>query len=292
MGWCYESGNCVAQDYQKAISLYRKSAEQGNDYAQNNLGRCYQLGKGVTQDFTQAEYWYKKAAKQGNSNAKTNLEGLPLAKVKAHGFESIEELKDGFIKYYKVKKNGRYGLTNESRSIIVPTELEALEPAGGGCLRYKLNGFWGLMTFQGSILIDTNRGYTSIGNYTSFTKRFPYTMAGFKGECDAQGYQISKIRVDAPASTPSSSSTKASSTSNGSSSNGQTKKVIVEHHRDPIPVQVWVNCGSCNGSGQCHVCAGGGVSLGPSRSVCIICNGHGRCTHCAGRGGQYIVQYQ
>ena len=55
------------------------------------------------------------------------------------------ELNNGSTKYWKVSKGGRYGLTDAEGKVIVPTEMEALESAGAGYLRYKLNGFWGIM---------------------------------------------------------------------------------------------------------------------------------------------------
>lgn len=99
--------------------------------------------------------------------------------------------------YYIVKaKDGKCGLRDADGKVIVPTEMEALESAGIGYLRYKLNGFWGLMNYKGKIIIDTDRGYTSIGDFKTFNKRFPYTMTGYKGECDVTGKQISKIKIE------------------------------------------------------------------------------------------------
>ena len=99
--------------------------------------------------------------------------------------------------YYIVKsKDGKCGLRDADGKVIVPTEMEALESAGAGYLRYKFNGFWGVMNYKGKIIIDTDRGYTSIGDFKTFNKRFPYTMTGYKGECDATGKQISKIKIE------------------------------------------------------------------------------------------------
>jgi len=42
-----------------------KKAEQGNAFAQYNLGWMYANGQGVTQDYKQAVGWYTKAAGQG-----------------------------------------------------------------------------------------------------------------------------------------------------------------------------------------------------------------------------------
>ena len=56
--------------------MVSQAAEQGNSYAQNNLGYCYEKGYGVTKSITEAVKWYRKAAEQGNENAKTNLRKL------------------------------------------------------------------------------------------------------------------------------------------------------------------------------------------------------------------------
>lgn len=60
LGFCYEKGEGVKQDYEEAVYWLIKSAEQGYAYAQYNLGLCYQTGKGVTKDDTKAVYWYTK----------------------------------------------------------------------------------------------------------------------------------------------------------------------------------------------------------------------------------------
>ncbi len=73
LGWCYETGNGVTQDYYAAVSWYRKSAEQGYARAQCSLGWCYEYGKGVTQDYYAAVSWYRKAAEQGNARAQFSL---------------------------------------------------------------------------------------------------------------------------------------------------------------------------------------------------------------------------
>ena len=51
----------------------KERAEQGHADAQAYLGYCYDVGKGVTQDYAQAVYWYQKAAEQGNVAALKNL---------------------------------------------------------------------------------------------------------------------------------------------------------------------------------------------------------------------------
>ena len=62
-----------AGDYAVAAKWFRKSAEQGDKWAQYNLGAMYDEGKGVTQDYAEAVKWYRKAADQGNAPAQYNL---------------------------------------------------------------------------------------------------------------------------------------------------------------------------------------------------------------------------
>ena len=51
----------------------RKSADQGNALAQNNLGVMYAEGKGVSRNDTEAVKWFRKSAEQGNSAGESNL---------------------------------------------------------------------------------------------------------------------------------------------------------------------------------------------------------------------------
>lgn len=63
----------VKIDYQKAVELYKKSAELGNSNAQNNLGYCYFTGHGVDRDYKEAINWYEKAAKNNHRDALNSL---------------------------------------------------------------------------------------------------------------------------------------------------------------------------------------------------------------------------
>ena len=189
---------------------------------------------------------------------------------------------------------------NGNSQEIVPAELDAIQQCGTGFLRFKVNGYWGVFDYTGKIIIPTDRGYTKIGDYVSFTKRFPYEMDGYKGECNNLGVQVSKIKVAAAqqstASSGSSSSASSGSSSTGSSNSGSsTQTVVVEHHRDPVPVQVWKPCIICGGSGKCQTCGGTGIYTGWSghSSICSYgCGGSGRCSFCAGKGGVYEVEYR
>jgi hypothetical protein len=73
LGWMYEKGQGVSQDYKTAVKWYRLAAEQGDADAQYNLGVMYQKGQGVPQDYKTAVKWHRLAAKQGIASAQHNL---------------------------------------------------------------------------------------------------------------------------------------------------------------------------------------------------------------------------
>ena len=95
LGYCYDKGLGVEQDYEKAVEWYAKSAEQGDLTAQNNLGCHYAKGQGVEQDYEKAVYWWKKSAEQGDANAQFHL-GICYAQGKG-----IEENCEEAIKCFK-----------------------------------------------------------------------------------------------------------------------------------------------------------------------------------------------
>lgn len=62
VGYCYEKGDQVPQDYVQAAKWYRKSADQGFAAAQYSLGMLYERNLGVPQDFEKAYFWLNLAA--------------------------------------------------------------------------------------------------------------------------------------------------------------------------------------------------------------------------------------
>ncbi|MCW8958260.1 MAG: sel1 repeat family protein [Gammaproteobacteria bacterium] len=58
------------------LQQLREQAEQGDAWAQLNLGAAYDNGMGVERDIEQALHWYQKAAEQGVAKAQFNLAHL------------------------------------------------------------------------------------------------------------------------------------------------------------------------------------------------------------------------
>ena len=61
-------------DIQKAISMFELAAEQGNSYAEYQLGKIYCFGQGVPQNLEVGMKWLKASASHGNEYASVLLE--------------------------------------------------------------------------------------------------------------------------------------------------------------------------------------------------------------------------
>jgi TPR repeat protein len=91
LGFAYELGQGVPQDYGEAVKWFHKAAAQGLASARDALGTMYANGQGVPQDDKEAVIWFRKAADQGHSNGQLNLglmyeagRGVPQDYVLAH----------------------------------------------------------------------------------------------------------------------------------------------------------------------------------------------------------------
>jgi uncharacterized protein len=62
LGFRYENGFGVPQNYAAAADLYRRAAEQGDAFAQNRLGLSYDKGHGVPLDLVLSYKWLDLAA--------------------------------------------------------------------------------------------------------------------------------------------------------------------------------------------------------------------------------------
>ena len=72
LGLMYDNGEGVTENDAEAVKWYRKAADQGFAKAQVNLGAMYGNGEGVTENYVQAYKWFNIAAAQGEATAKSN----------------------------------------------------------------------------------------------------------------------------------------------------------------------------------------------------------------------------
>jgi TPR repeat protein len=62
LGFMYETGRGVPQDYLTAAYWYRRAANQGETTAQYRVGLLYDKGQGVAQNYIEAHKWLNLAA--------------------------------------------------------------------------------------------------------------------------------------------------------------------------------------------------------------------------------------
>ena len=103
----------IPQDYQQALYWFRKAGlgygNNGNQYAQYNLGLMYINGQGVLKDYHQAFTLFQDSAGQGNQYAQYNL-GLMCA----NGHGTPQDLQQALDWFHRAAENNRKN-QNESR---------------------------------------------------------------------------------------------------------------------------------------------------------------------------------
>ena len=76
LGYMYEKGYGVPQDYKEAVKWWRLAADQGKASAQGNLGYMYGKGEGVLQDSVMAHMWSNIGAANGYEIGGTNRDEI------------------------------------------------------------------------------------------------------------------------------------------------------------------------------------------------------------------------
>ena len=89
LGLMYSEGQGVSQDYGEAFKWYQLAADQGSAEGQRRIGEAYIMGYGVVQDFSEAFNWQLKSAKQGHAAAQ---HGVGMAYAGGHGVEQNKDL--------------------------------------------------------------------------------------------------------------------------------------------------------------------------------------------------------
>ncbi len=67
IGICYENGNGIEKDPQKAFESYKQSAEKGDIDGRLRFADCYYNGTGTKQDYSKAFDLYSNAAPEDES---------------------------------------------------------------------------------------------------------------------------------------------------------------------------------------------------------------------------------
>jgi len=82
LGYCYDTGKGVIQNYDNAVIWYRKAIKNGNIPARRHLGYCYEFGRGVNVNLAEARKWYESARDLGDAKSLEHLMRLKATNVK------------------------------------------------------------------------------------------------------------------------------------------------------------------------------------------------------------------
>ncbi len=83
----------------EAIPLYRRSAEIGYDWSQNNLAVMYLNGEGAEPDFREAMFWMRKAYAQGNRQAAINYADTDMSVLLSDSKERTAALQQALKRF-------------------------------------------------------------------------------------------------------------------------------------------------------------------------------------------------
>jgi TPR repeat protein len=91
LGFRYENGFGVPQNYNAAADLYRRGAERGDAFAQARLGLSYDKGHGVPQDFILAYKWLDLATARASRRERDFYQRLRDAVAQKMSLEQVTE---------------------------------------------------------------------------------------------------------------------------------------------------------------------------------------------------------
>jgi len=101
LGWMFETGRGVPQNYYEAAKWYYRAADQGNGWAQFELGLLYNKGKGVPRDLVLAHMWLDLAASQAVGNDrdfKARIRDAVASKMTAAQVAAAQQLAGAWYK--------------------------------------------------------------------------------------------------------------------------------------------------------------------------------------------------
>jgi TPR repeat protein len=135
LGFCYEKGTEVKQDFKLARSWYEKSAEKINTKSMLRLGKMYQKGRGVEVDLQKALFWYKEAAVQPEGDGCTEAQyrvgwfyeqGVAVEQSFAEAFVWFKRAAEARKKPNQdaVYKVGSFYF--DGKGVVAPDEVEAV----------------------------------------------------------------------------------------------------------------------------------------------------------------------
>lgn len=227
---------------------------------------------------------------------------IPLEKHFTSVYVTSQKSQAGRVYVYVLVADNKqnYGLYDIKGNEVVPLEYDYCWLADVGSILYiaiEKDGLTGALDLNGNLivppctesLIYMHKDMISISHNDKKTEVI-YKTNSEDTRFDYNNYDGLYKPFKSNESSSSSNSTSSDASTSPSKAKTSSGSINNNPSRQLQPMQVWVKCLACNGSGQCHICYGSGTSM--SGSLCYLCNGRGKCTHCAGNGGHNEVQYR
>lgn len=128
LGWMYQRGLGVPQDYQQARAWYEKAGANGLANAIAHVGKLYELGLGVEKDYLKAATLYQRAIVGGSALGLSHLgslyltgRGVPLDSVKAAEYFRLGMEQGNYNAMTKLAflyQKGRGGMEQDKRKAV------------------------------------------------------------------------------------------------------------------------------------------------------------------------------
>ena len=104
LGSCYDNGDGVTHNEEKAVYWYTKAAEAGNVKAQQLLAYCYYNGNSETRDYVKAAEWFRRASDQGDEYSRKMLDEFKSGGKVIKALEHLGGALLGWKEYEKAEK--------------------------------------------------------------------------------------------------------------------------------------------------------------------------------------------
>lgn len=220
----------------------------------------------------------------------------------SRGYKNIWKYdSESYGTHYSYTKDGGGGICDRNGREIVSVKIDNLSHIEVGStseekkryyLFFHVNNLCGIADANGNIVVTPEFEYNG---HQDELERLISTRVTTTNNPLSGNTQESLAEAEGRQS--SSSNSISSNNTQNNSSQGQSSTIVVEHHRDPVPVQEWHACIACGGMGTmgCDGCGGSGSKyIGNNLRRCGLCNGTGiiPCRSCYGNKGQYITVYR
>lgn len=199
MGWLYERGIGVPQDYAKARSWYAKAMANGEADAIARMGLLYELGLGVEKSYDKAAEYYRRAIREGDALGYAHMgylyetgKGVPRDRERA-----AEHYRRGMEKGNYLAMT-RLGLLYQMGRGVTRDEYKAVElyrqavDHGQPLAMTRLGQMYNLG--QGGVPLDHAKALALIGESMRYNLPAAYAFMGFMYE---NGWEVKQDYAEA-----------------------------------------------------------------------------------------------